>query len=157
MAGPFKSIAGLYGSNLWCFTKYCQSSRTYKYFILPVHPFYCQPGAEDLQFSRRLPVAQILQCSSSISHNAPFCNRIVHTCALWNICLMHCGICEMGLLLVLQSWYPVIIDVGRSVTCWFLCNWRVDLLTATRSMWAQIDTSHKSHYTLDNIRQCTNL
>ena len=37
------------------FTKYCQSSRTCKYFILPVHPFYCQPGAEDLQFSRRLP------------------------------------------------------------------------------------------------------
>ena len=36
------------------FTKYCQSSRTCKYFILPVHPFYCQSGAEDLQFSWRL-------------------------------------------------------------------------------------------------------
>ena len=36
------------------FTKYCQSSRTCKYFILPGHLLYCQPGAEDLQFSCRL-------------------------------------------------------------------------------------------------------
>ena len=41
------------------------------------------------------------------SHNAPFCDRNVHMCALsvllqndalWDIYLMHCGICEMGLL-----------------------------------------------------------
>ena len=35
-------------------TKYCQSNRTCKYFILSVHPLYCQLGAEDPQFSRRL-------------------------------------------------------------------------------------------------------
>ena len=38
------------------FTKYCQSSRTCKYFKLPVHLFYGQPGAEDLHFSRRLDI-----------------------------------------------------------------------------------------------------
>ena len=38
-------------------------------------------------------------------HNAPFCSRNVHVYtlllqngALWDICLMHCGICDMGLL-----------------------------------------------------------
>ena len=36
------------------FTKYHQSSRTCKYIILTVHPFYCQPGAKDLQFSCKL-------------------------------------------------------------------------------------------------------
>ena len=47
---------------------------------------------------------QILQCSSCISHNAPLCNRCEHLCTfpllsgeLWDIFLMHCGICEMNL------------------------------------------------------------
>ena len=51
------------------------------------------------------PVQQIPQCTSPMSHNAPFCNRNVHVCtfllqngALWDIYLMHCGICETGLL-----------------------------------------------------------
>ena len=51
------------------------------------------------------PISQIPQCTISISHNAPFCNKNVHVCtfllknsALLYICLMHCGICEMGLL-----------------------------------------------------------
>ena len=53
--------------------------------------------------SSNRPVAQIPQCTSPISHNAPFCNRNVHTFllengALWDICLVHYGICEMGLL-----------------------------------------------------------
>ena len=55
-------------------------------------------------------VAQILQCTSPISHNAPFCNRNVHMCtfllqngALWDICLMHCKSCEMGLLTYLVA------------------------------------------------------
>ena len=49
-------------------------------------------------------ISQIPQCTSPTSHNAPFCYRNVHMCtfllqsgALWDICLMHCGICEMGL------------------------------------------------------------
>ena len=50
------------------------------------------------------PVAHIQQSTSPTSHNAPFCNRNVHTrvhisvtkwCMVGS--LMHCGICEMGL------------------------------------------------------------
>ena len=46
------------------------------------------------------------QSAHSTSHNAPLCNRniYIHTCtfllrngALWDICLMHCGICEIPL------------------------------------------------------------
>ena len=46
-------------------------------------------------------VAHISQCTSLISHNALFFYRNVHTQndASWDICLMHCGIFEMGLLL----------------------------------------------------------
>ena len=51
------------------------------------------------------PVAQIPQCTSTISHNVLFCNRNVHMCAhfcyksaLWDIHLIYCGICEMGLM-----------------------------------------------------------
>ena len=49
------------------------------------------------------PVAQSPHCTSLISHNAPLCNRNVHVCtfllqsgALWEICLMHHGICELS-------------------------------------------------------------
>ena len=52
------------------------------------------------------PISQIPECICAISHNATFCNRNVHISVtkwcivanLWDICLMHCGICEMGLL-----------------------------------------------------------
>ena len=72
------------------------------------------------------PGAQIPQCTSPISHNAPFYNRNVHTCAhfcykngaLWDICLMHCGICEMGLFKCnIQThfiyWYLVRLFLGE--------------------------------------------
>ena len=58
------------------------------------------------------PISQISQCTGPISHNVPFCNRNVHVCtfllqnsALWDICQMHCGIYEIGLIsneLILQ-------------------------------------------------------
>ena len=64
-------------------------------------------------------VAQIPKCTRPISHNAPFCNRNVHMCtfllqngALGDICLMCCGICEMGLSCAssyLSNWYCLII------------------------------------------------
>ena len=46
------------------------------------------------------------------SHKAPFCNRNVHMhtpfCykngALWDICVIHSGICEMGLLAIIRYW-----------------------------------------------------
>ena len=51
------------------------------------------------------PITHIPQCIKQISQNASFCNRNVHTCtfllqnsALWDIGLVHCGICETALL-----------------------------------------------------------
>ena len=38
------------------------------------------------------PVTQIPQCTSPISHNAPFCNRNVHTCAHFCHKMVHYGI-----------------------------------------------------------------
>ena len=55
------------------FTKYCQSSRTCKYFILPVHPLYCQPRAEDLQFSRKLYSSEYVY--ASVLHRAPLSTK----------------------------------------------------------------------------------
>ena len=50
-------------------------------------------------------MSEIPQCTSPICHNAPLGNRNVHVCifllqsgALWDICQIHCGICEMSLL-----------------------------------------------------------
>ena len=48
------------------------------------------------------PIAQIAQCTKAISHNAPFCNRnMFENGALWVICLVHCGICEMDELFII--------------------------------------------------------
>ena len=44
-------------------------------------------------------VAQIPQCTSPISHNAPFCNRTVHMCAHFCYKIVHYGMfayCIMG-------------------------------------------------------------
>ena len=44
-------------------------------------------------------ISQILQCARQMSHNAPLCNRNVHTCtfllqsgASWDMKLVHCGL-----------------------------------------------------------------
>ena len=45
------------------------------------------------------PTVQIPQCIRQISHNVPFCNRNVHTCAHFCYKMVHCGIwdwCIMG-------------------------------------------------------------
>ena len=51
------------------------------------------------------PISQIPECICAISHNAPFvtemCTRVHISVTKWCIvgfCLMHCGICEIGLL-----------------------------------------------------------
>ena len=59
-----------------------------------------------LKNGSKRPISQIPQCMRQMSHNAPFCNRNVHTCtfllqndALWDMGLLHCGIwdwCIMG-------------------------------------------------------------
>ena len=66
------------------------------------HGLFTTPIRVDLLGSRN--VVQIPQSTSPMSHNAVFCNKNVHMCAylLWNttsgnVCLTHCGICEIGL------------------------------------------------------------
>ena len=56
------------------------------------------------QWCTNRPIAQFPQCTSPLSHNAPFCNRNVHVCtfllqkgAFWDIYRMHCGFCQNGL------------------------------------------------------------
>ena len=39
-----------------------------------------------------LDPSQILQCTEQMSHNAPFCNRNVHTCAHFCYKMAHCGL-----------------------------------------------------------------
>ena len=53
-----------------------------------------QYSAEPLWGSicNRIPVAQIPQSTSHISHNAPLCNRNVHMCAHTFYKMVHCGI-----------------------------------------------------------------
>ena len=46
-------------------------------------------------------ISQTAQCTCPISHNVLFCNK---NNALWDICLMHCGVCEVGLLSYSWSW-----------------------------------------------------
>ena len=58
------------------------------------------------------PISQIPQFIRQLSHNAPyhnapFCNRHVHISlkngAMWSICLVHCGVCEMGLYMIFSQ------------------------------------------------------
>ena len=46
-------------------------------------PFWCWKQATR-------PISQIPQCTCPISHNAPFCNRYVHTCAHFCYKMVHC-------------------------------------------------------------------
>ena len=55
----------------------------------PLHTAGQNPG---IRQSDIRPAAQIPQCTSHISHNAPFCNRNVHMCAHFCHRMMHCGI-----------------------------------------------------------------
>ena len=50
------------------------------------------------------------QMHQPISHNVPSCNRNINVClfllqndALWDICVVHCGICEMDLYIL--TWH----------------------------------------------------
>ena len=45
-------------------------------------------------------ISQIPQCIRQITHNAPFSNIfMLQNGALWDMGLVHCGICAMGLLI----------------------------------------------------------
>ena len=59
---------------------------------------------------RNRPISQIPECTCSISHNASIQNRNVHLYvmngALWDMELMHSGICELGHLEgIISNWY----------------------------------------------------
>ena len=49
-------------------------------------------GSCGVSVYRYSSVAQIPQCTSSISHNASFCSRNVHMCAHFCYKIVHCGI-----------------------------------------------------------------
>ena len=45
-------------------------------------------------------ISQIPQCIRQITHNAPFSNIfLLQNGALWDMGLVHCGICAIGLLI----------------------------------------------------------
>ena len=95
-------------------------------------------------------IAQIPQCTSPISHNAPFCNRnvgpfLLHNDVLWDICLMLCGICVLGLLQVslkLWSWD----GVGKLCKCMTLLQQWYHY----HSVWTPF------HFMYENSTLCTN-
>ena len=90
-------------------------------------------------------VLQIPQCTSPISHNAPFCNRNVHVCtfllqndALWDICLMHCHIIIINYFTALSSQF-----VGK---CQPFNPWKLWLLLKKQkynSICVQLDLKQK--------------
>ena len=61
-------------------------------------------------------ISQIPQCTSPISHNAPFCKRNVHICAHFCYKMVHCGIfvwCIVGC--VRWVYWQVSIGSGNSL------------------------------------------
>ena len=42
------------------------------------------------------PISEIPQCIRQLSHNVPFCNRNMHTCAHFCYKMMHCGVFVLG-------------------------------------------------------------
>ena len=84
-------------------------------------------------------VAQILQCTSTRSHSAPFGNRNVNTCAHFCYKIMHCGIfvwCILGFV-----WY-----VHMSQTCNILLIFRSSVPNKS----ALIDKWHIYSYFVHN-------
>ena len=53
------------------------------------------------------PISQIPQCIRQIPHNAPYCNRNVHTCAHFCYKMVHCGIWDCWIVgFVRWVYYP---------------------------------------------------
>ena len=92
------------------FTKTCLSSLSWKKpqnLLITLYMFHCRS------------ISWIPQYIRQISHNAPLCNRnvhiSVHMCtfllqsgALWDMGLVHCGICEMDLF-----WYQTATNLNK--------------------------------------------
>ena len=73
-----------------------------------------------------------------ISHKAQFCNRKctfrLPNCSLRDICLMHCGMCGIGLLLafcvpnIIQCVFCLIVKCKHQASSWRLTRSRVSLV-----------------------------
>ena len=55
-------------------------------------------------------VSQIPQCTSLISHNAPFCNRNVHMCAHFCYKMVHCGMSDRCIFSICET---IFINIGQ--------------------------------------------
>ena len=73
---------------------------------------------DDIMATLYKPVAQSPQCTNPISHNASFCTNS----AMWDICLMHCRIHEMGLLNIKYRFYLKICTYVALLLC-FVLSW----------------------------------
>ena len=102
-----------YHSGLWC-EMLCDLRSLIKhdpwniYSVLHIDQRLAQVGGDQVRYHYRrvkkilnMPPAprdtQIPQCIRWISHNAPFCNRNVHTCAHFCYKMVHCGIWNRGI------------------------------------------------------------
>ena len=117
---------------------------------LYIDALFPEPWRCDVQGAELLsrPAAQTPQCITPISHNAPFCNRNVHVCtfllqngALWDISVMHCGICEMGLISQkiernTRAWIVHSRNMHQihALLC-FVVNWNRNVKLITFSSW----------------------
>ena len=114
---------------------------TIQHFVTEMWTFILQNGAIegygtgslwDLYNRSNRPISQIPQFIRQLSHNAPyhnapFCNRHVHISlkngAMWNICLVHCGRCEMGLYMIFSQhcrywWHGASATEHQQKHCW---------------------------------------
>ena len=85
----------------------------------------CNIGNTDLlqtTTNHNWPVAHITQCTSPVSHNAPFCNRNVHMGAPFCYKMVHCG-----------TFVQCIVGFLRWVNCWLQHNsWELLNLSTPR-------------------------
>ena len=108
-----------------------------QHFVTEMWTFLLQNGAIegygtgalwDLYNRSNKPILQIPQFIRQLSHNAPFCNRHLHISlkkngATWNICLVHCGRCEMGLYMIFSQhcrywWHGASATEHQEKHCW---------------------------------------
>ena len=91
---------------------------SYLNFMISSHGFYVLYPCLYVHRIASRPDAWVPQCISPTSHSAPYYGGGMHMCAhlccgvvhLWDVCLVHCGICEMGLL----PWANRSVCVGYS-------------------------------------------
>ena len=89
----------------------------------------------DRKFNR--PISQISQCIGQISHNTPFCNRNVHTCAHFCYKMVICGI-----------WDWCIVGFVRHPDCWDMIQNKTFSFPLLSTL--SLDLYSVSYHNLDN-------